>query len=53
MKEQRIWLSAVFLAAGLYAAAPRGNNPTKDEQEIRALEDRLVAAAKAKDARGS
>jgi len=49
MKKQILGLSAVLFAASLCAAGPRGNGPAKDEQEIRALEDRFVAAVKAKD----
>ncbi len=49
MKKQVLWLLAVSLAAGLCGAGPRGNGPSKNEQEIRALEDRFAAAVKAKD----
>ncbi len=49
MKKLGFWLVAVLLAAGLCSAGPRGNSPTKDEVEIRALEDRFAAAFKAKD----
>ncbi len=47
MKKQVLWLLAVSLAAG--GAGPRGNGPSKNEQEIRALEDRFATALKAKD----
>ena len=49
MKKLGLRMVAVLLAASCYGAGPRGNGPTKDAQEIRALEDRFVAAFKAKD----
>ena len=49
MKKQVLWLLAVSLTAGLCGAGPRGSGPSKNEQEIRALEDRFAAAVKAKD----
>ena len=37
------------LVTGLYAAAPQTSSGNKDEQEIRALEERFAAAFRAKD----
>src|ERR1700682_944616 len=37
------------LVTGLYAAAPQTGSGNKDEQEIRALEERFAAAFRAKD----
>jgi ketosteroid isomerase-like protein len=47
-----IWLLLIIgsvLVTGLYAAAPQTSGGNKDEQEIRALEDRFAAASRAKD----
>jgi uncharacterized protein (TIGR02246 family) len=48
----RNWLLLIIgsvLVTGLYAAAPQTSGGNKDEQEIRALEDRFAAAFRAKD----
>ncbi len=50
MKKLVLWLAAtMLLAASLYGAGPRRSGPAKDEEEIRALEQRYTAAFKAKD----
>jgi ketosteroid isomerase-like protein len=48
----RNWVLSVvgcLLVTGLYAAVPQTGGAIKDEQEIRALEERFAAAARAKD----
>jgi ketosteroid isomerase-like protein len=48
----RNWILLIIgsvLVTGLYAAAPHTRDRNKDEQEIRALEDRYAAAFRAKD----
>jgi ketosteroid isomerase-like protein len=43
------WIIGSLLVTGLYAAAPQTSGGNKDEQEIRALEERFAAAFRAKD----
>ncbi len=48
----RNWILLIIggvLLTGLYAAAPQTSGGNKDEQEIRALEERFAAAFRAKD----
>jgi len=48
----RNWILLIIgcvLVTGLYAAAPQTSGGNKDEQEIRALEERFAAAFRAKD----
>ena len=48
----RNWILSVIgslLITGLYAAAPQTGGGNRDEQEIRALEERFAAAFRAKD----
>jgi uncharacterized protein (TIGR02246 family) len=48
----RNWILLIVgsvLVTGLYAAAPQTTGGNKDEQEIRALEERFAAAFRAKD----
>ena len=47
-KQWALWIIAGLTFAGL-RAAPRARSANKDEQEIRALEDRFAAAFRAKD----
>ena len=49
MKKSRFWLAVLLLVAAVCGAGPRDKAPTKDEEEIRALEDRFAAAFRAKD----
>lgn len=49
MRKMGFWLAALLVAATILGGKLRGNGPAKDEQEIRALEDRFAAACKAKD----
>ena len=51
----RNWISLILgtaLVTGLYATAPQTSGGNKDEQEIRALEERFAAAFRAKDVSG-
>jgi len=48
MKNWALWIIAGLMVVGLYVA-PRAVSANKDEQEIRALEDRFAAAFRAKD----
>jgi ketosteroid isomerase-like protein len=51
----RNWIFLIIgtiLVTGLYAAAPQTGGGNKDEQEIRALEERFAAAFRAKDVAG-
>jgi uncharacterized protein (TIGR02246 family) len=48
MKNWVLCIIAGLMVAGLYAA-PRARSGSKDEQEIRALEDRFATAFRAKD----
>jgi len=52
MKRIGFWVSAALLVAGFYAAVPCALGQTKDEKQIRALEDRYVTAVKARDLDG-
>jgi hypothetical protein len=49
MRKLGFWFAAVLLAAILLGTGLRGKGPSKDEQEIRGLEDRFATAFKAKD----
>ncbi len=49
MRYLGLWIVAVVMVANLYAAPPRMRRGYKDEQEIRALEDRFAAAFRARD----
>ena len=49
MRNWTLWIIGSLLVTGLYAAAPQTSGGNKDEQEIRALEERFAAAFRAKD----
>ena len=49
MKNWILLITGCVLVTGLYAAAPQTSGGNKDEQEIRALEERFAAAFRAKD----
>ncbi|HUY13313.1 MAG TPA: hypothetical protein VMX16_06750 [Terriglobia bacterium] len=49
MRTSRAWILAGLLIVGLTAAAPAAGATSKDEQEIRGLEQRFAAAVRAKD----
>jgi len=49
MRNWLLLINGSVLVTGLYAAAPQTSGGNKDEQEIRALEDRFAAAFRAKD----
>ena len=49
MRNWILSLIGCVLVSGLYAAAPQTTSGNKDEQEIRALEERFAAAFRAKD----
>jgi ketosteroid isomerase-like protein len=49
MKYSRLLAVTVLVTTSLFVAEVRANGATKDEQEIRALEDRFAAAFRAKD----
>ena len=50
MRNWVLLVAGCLLVTGLYAAAPQTSGGNKDEQEIRALEERFAAAFRAKDA---
>lgn len=49
MRNWISWIIGSLLVTGLYAATPQTSGGNKDEQEIRALEERFAAAFRAKD----
>lgn len=49
MRGSRLLVVAVVVVAGLFVADGRAKGASKDEQEIRALEDHFAAAFRAKD----
>ena len=49
MRSSRLWMVALLAVACLSVTPPRASAASKDEQEIRALEDRFAAAFRAKD----
>ena len=49
MRNWTLLIIGGALVTGLYAAAPQTSGGNKDEQEIRALEERFAVAFRAKD----
>ena len=52
MRNWILLILGAVLVTSLYAAAPQTSGANKDEQEIRALEERFAAAFRAKDVPG-
>jgi ketosteroid isomerase-like protein len=49
MRNPGLWIVAGLMVVSLHTAASQTSGGNKDEQEIRALEDRFAAAVRAKD----
>jgi ketosteroid isomerase-like protein len=49
MRNSGLWIVAGLMVVSLHTAASQTSGGNKDEQEIRALEDRFAAAVRAKD----
>jgi ketosteroid isomerase-like protein len=49
MRKLGLWFMATLFVAGVCGVGLRGSGPAKDEQQIRALEERFAAAFRAKD----
>jgi ketosteroid isomerase-like protein len=49
MRNPGLWIVAGLMVVSLHTAASQTSSGNKDEQEIRAIEDRFAAAVRAKD----
>jgi hypothetical protein len=49
MRNSGLWIVTALMVVSLHAAASQTTGGNKDEQEIRALEDRFAAAFRVKD----